>query len=138
MASGEGADCPRIEVTRIDASPNQCSVSEKLDLEMDFTTDREFEGHWDVSYIVDGMRKRYIVHLGKTTTETYKGGQNTMKFHASTIDVSDIKPSALSNAGMLCASLYEGSTGIADVKMVVNVHKDKDGEFIRTIYNPLE
>ena len=57
---------------------------------------------------------------------------------ADEIDTSGIKPSALSNAGILCASLHgQEDDGILDVKLVVNVEKDK-GEFIRTIFNPLE
>ena len=85
-------------------------------------------------------------------------------FHcqADRIDTSAIKPSALSNTGILRLSLHaeegegktdegDGKSGggegkdaegasdvVADVNLVVQVQKNAKGEFIRCIYNPME
>lgn len=53
------------------------------------------------------------------------------------VDVSRIKPSNLSNAGLLIATLISEGREIIDIKMVVQVSQDGES-FIRVIYNPLE
>ena len=102
MASSTSSSLPQIEVTDINVSPNQCKVSEYLEyvpclmyvdpdvahegvsrcsLRIEFSSDTEFQGYWDVSYIVDGMNKRYHVNLGTTPKQTYSKGANAMNFH---------------------------------------------------------
>ena len=58
-------------------------------------------------------------------------------FQVDHIDVSTIKPSNLSNAGLLIATLKSEGREIIDIKMVVQVSQD-GGNFTRKIYNPLE
>ncbi len=53
------------------------------------------------------------------------------------IDVSSIKPSKLTNTGLLIASLSSDGREVVDVNMVVQVTRDGD-EFTRVIYSPLE
>ena len=67
-----------------------------------------------------------------------------MYFSVDNVDVSSIKKGHLTNSGLLSASLVCGGVGadedegvIFKLNLVVNVVLN-DGEYIRTIYNPLE
>ena len=53
------------------------------------------------------------------------------------IDVSGIKPSILTNAGLLIATLCSGGREVMDLNMVVQVQQT-GSDFVRLIYNPLE
>ncbi|GBG33501.1 Hypothetical Protein FCC1311_097242 [Hondaea fermentalgiana] len=96
------------------------------------------QASWEVKYLVDCVTKRNIIVLGRTPPTNYTG-TNTMEFRTDVVDVSHIKPSQLSNAGLLICSLRSGpdEAEIAEVKMVVQVNT-QDGEFIRCIYSPLD
>lgn len=136
-------DVPTIDVTRISVEPNNCTISERLDLELDFSTSDDItNGVWEVKYMVDSIRKRHIIVLGASKPRDYPSGEASFAFGVDSIDVSGIKPSALSNAGLLIASLSgESSSGdrveIIDVNLVVQVSKDGD-DFVRCVFNPLE
>jgi len=68
-----------------------------------------------------------------------------LHFAIERVDVSHIKPSHLSNAGLLVCSLTEngGADEVAEINMVVQVTPQmragsNQEEFIRCIYSPLE
>ena len=56
---------------------------------------------------------------------------------ASHIDVSGIKQSNLTNAGLLIATLVSQGEEVIDIKLVVQVTKNGD-DFVRIIFNPLD
>ena len=60
-----------------------------------------------------------------------------MFFSVPCIDVSDVQAGALTNAGLLVASLKAGGETVIDVNMVAIITKE-GGNLIRTIYSPLE
>ena len=60
-----------------------------------------------------------------------------MEIQVDAVDVSDIKPSHLTNAGLLTATLKSNGVHVIDINMVVQVNEVK-GEYIRTIFNPLD
>ena len=78
-----------------------------------------------------------LTALGRTEPQTYTAGDCRFSFSISEIDVSEVKPSALSNAGLLIATLHSGDRELLDLSMVVQV-QSQDGELYRVIYNPLQ
>ena len=60
-----------------------------------------------------------------------------MYSQAPQIDVSGIKPSNLTNAGLLIATLMSQGQEVIEVKLVVQVSKSGE-DFMRVIFNPLE
>jgi hypothetical protein len=54
------------------------------------------------------------------------------------IDVSSVQPSALTNTGLLIATLKVENKEIMDLKLVVSVLKNDGGELMRCIYSPLD
>lgn len=87
---------------------------------------------------MDCVTKRNIIVLGRTEPSNYMG-TSTMEFRVDTVDVSHIKPSQLSNAGLLICTLRTGpeQNEVAEIKMVVQVNT-QNGEFVRCIYNPMD
>ena len=94
------------------------------------------------------MRNRHIIHLGKTEVTNYKSSpkQNIMYFSVDSVNVSSIKKGHLTNSGLLSCSMFVPSHGggggeeeeIFKLNLVVNVVLNDEGEYVRTIYNPLE
>ena len=81
--------------------------------------------------------------LGSTKESELCSGQlSSFDFSVERVDVSHIKPSHLSNVGLLICTLLEEGREVADIKMVVQVTPQKQAGgkevFIRCIYNPLE
>lgn len=64
MAAAEAGEAgsseqPKVEVSRIAVSPNQCEIHRELSLEIDFTVDRPIANPvWVIKYIVDYTNKR--------------------------------------------------------------------------------
>ena len=75
--------------------------------------------------------------LGETAAQTYGVGRCQFQFSAAEIDVSKVRPSELSNAGLLIASLVCDGRELMDLNMVVQVQQ-QGGELFRMIYNPLD
>ncbi|EQC26498.1 hypothetical protein SDRG_15676 [Saprolegnia diclina VS20] len=130
---------PKVDVLRVDISPNPTHISDELNLEVDFAVSQTVrEGYWEVQYLVDSVLRRHIIKLGRTEATDYARGENHFQFTTPHIDVSDIKPSNLANCGLLSATFKsKDGDAIMDLKMVVQV--SKQGESMqRIIYNPLE
>ncbi|KDO32234.1 hypothetical protein SPRG_02712 [Saprolegnia parasitica CBS 223.65] len=130
---------PKVDVLRVDISPNPTHISDELNLEVDFSVSKTVrQGYWEVQYLVDSVLRRHIIKLGRTDATDYTRGENHFQFSVSHIDVSGIKPSNLANCGLLSATFKsEDGDDILDLKMVVQV--SKQGESMqRIIYNPLE
>ena len=140
-----------INVTAIQAEPNNCALQDELNLVITYESAENIRNAiWSVQYMVDSVHKRHIVKLG-TVEERVSAGINTFIFHVDKIDVSGVKPSRLANVGLLSATLStkEGNEVIT-INIVVQVTKDTlvEGKmsdegpgtptFIRTIFNPLE
>jgi hypothetical protein len=53
------------------------------------------------------------------------------------IDVSGITPGTLANTGLLMCTLMQGTTEIAAVNLIVQVHQEGD-QYMREIISPLE
>lgn len=67
----------------------------------------------------------------------YTAGNNHFQFSTPHIDVSHVKASALTNCGLLIATLKQDEEDIMQIKMVIQV--TKQGETLqRHIFNPLE
>uniref|UniRef100_A0A7S2V3U6 Uncharacterized protein n=1 Tax=Fibrocapsa japonica TaxID=94617 RepID=A0A7S2V3U6_9STRA len=131
-----------VVVNRIEVGPSACPVTDGLELEVDFDIDREAqEAQWEIKLIVDSSHTRHIIILGSTEPDDYAEGPNNFYFSVPSVNISGVKPGALTSAGLLVASL-KGTVGgdkvhIVDIKMVVQV-EEEDGQFIRNIFNPLE
>uniref|UniRef100_A0A7S2WJA3 Uncharacterized protein n=1 Tax=Rhizochromulina marina TaxID=1034831 RepID=A0A7S2WJA3_9STRA len=137
-AEAKAGHTPTVDVTRVEIAPNECPVCDPLTLEMDFLLSQGLpEAQWVVKFLVDSAQERHVVDLGATDVEDYRAGPNSFLFEVPTIDISGIRPGALANCGLLTASLVCGADTIIDVNMVVMV-TEEEGDFIRTIYSPLE
>lgn len=144
-----------IEVTDVSFSPNNCPVGDSLLLQIEFEALRPiFEASWRISFLVDTMDARHVVRcfcrstvpprsmqveLGETPTTDYHGQDCSFEFSVDHIAVEGIEPSILANCGLLIAALRTPDRGeLVKVQMVVQVSQDSNGEFIRTIFNPLQ
>ena len=140
--AGEEEEGDALEVRRIrffgndDGEPSL--VSDPLDFRVDFFALRRFEdAHWQVKYLVDSVRKKYCIVLGKTEGDDYDG-EGSFRFHVDGIDVSGIKSKHLTNAGLLvCTLIDRDGVDVADIKLVVQVTKC-GSSLERTIFNPFE
>ncbi|ETV68464.1 hypothetical protein H257_15623 [Aphanomyces astaci] len=132
------AQLPQVDILRVDVSPNPTHISDELNLEVDFTVNKDvLDGWWEVQYLVDSVLERHIIKLGKTDAQDYLQGENHFQFSVPQINVASIKPSNLANCGLLIASFKTRANDIMDLKMVVQVSKQGD-TLQRIIYNPLE
>mmetsp|Transcript_36829 Transcript_36829/g.80492 ORF Transcript_36829/g.80492 Transcript_36829/m.80492 type:complete len:139 (+) Transcript_36829:39-455(+) len=137
MADPEVTPLANVEVTEIEITPNECPIGNELFLAMSFTLDQPLAAaRWKIKYIVDSAAQRQILELGETETTDYGAGPQNMAFSVPSIDVAGIPKEVLANAGLFVASLLSGSEEVMDVNMVTQVGP-RDGELVRTIFNPL-
>lgn len=131
---------PQITLQSVLLTPNPAPLTEALSITLKFELLKSSVGQWRFQYLVDSIRKRHIIHLGQTDSREFKTGLNEVDFSVSKIDISGIKPSHLSNCGLLTATFFDSERDVVDVNMVVEVSKDPgvDGHFMRRIYNPLD
>ena len=100
-------------------------------------------GAWEYCYLVDSVRNRHVIKLGRLEEEDLERGENESFFEVDSIDVSGIKKGALTNAGLLSAALLSRRDNESEpvevfkLNFVVQV-REVGGEFVRTIFNPLE
>eukprot|EP00698_Gefionella_okellyi_P006008 TRINITY_DN15458_c0_g1_i1.p1 TRINITY_DN15458_c0_g1~~TRINITY_DN15458_c0_g1_i1.p1 ORF type:complete len:150 (-),score=28.29 TRINITY_DN15458_c0_g1_i1:35-430(-) len=129
---------PNINVSRLDAQPNNCPLTDPLTLEIDFSTDGLIQaGVWEISYIVDHTATRHLIEMGKSSPTVYTVGDHKFAFTVPSINVTGIKRSSLSNMGLLLAVLKDGDEEVIQISMVTQC-SEKSGQFFRTIFNPLE
>ena len=113
-------DVPRVDVLDIKIGPKSLSeISTPLTLDLKFELDRDVvAGYWVVKFLVDSSYNRIIKVLGETPVEDYPDGESEMHFEASSINVDGIKPSTLTNAGLLSAVFMANGVEVATVNMV--------------------
>lgn len=137
-SKGEGKEEDWIEVRAVHVSPNKCPVGDPLRLEVEFDALRPIDdGRWKVSFLVDTVDARHIVHLGETKPRDYVGRDCFFDFQVDEIEVADVEPSTLANCGLLVASLHVQDEEVVKIQMVVEVTRDSRGGLIRTLYTPL-
>lgn len=133
---------PAFRLERVDVTPEgACPLCAGFELELDYVVDGCVrEAWWEFKYVVDSTFHRHVVPLGRTPPEAQVQGRHDTFFAVDAIDVAGIQPGALTNCGLLVASLHDGATGgtVVDVNMVVLVNQTEDGSLMRTIYSPLE
>lgn len=55
---------PTVDVTAVDISPNPATLTDELNLEVDFHLDAPVtNGVWDIEYLVDSVTKRHIINI---------------------------------------------------------------------------
>lgn len=95
-----------------------------------------------------------MILLGQTDVTDYRTGSHHFRFSVDVgpclkgnllnlfkvdeVNVGGIKPSRLTNAGLLTATLKSGTDDVIDVNMVVQVASDRGGPLTRCIFNPLD
>ena len=154
-----------VRITRVDVDAGPSPLQSALDLAVDFFTDDDLQDAvWHLKYLVDSVYTRHIIRkcivcevyceclvslltrdislpcptaLASTEPQIFEAGDCQFSFSIPEIDVSEVKPSALSNAGLLIATLQSGDCELLDLSMVVQV-QPQDGELYRVIYNPLQ
>mmetsp|Transcript_25569 Transcript_25569/g.35288 ORF Transcript_25569/g.35288 Transcript_25569/m.35288 type:complete len:134 (-) Transcript_25569:307-708(-) len=131
---------PTIDLKSLDVSPNNCALSDPINLEMEFTSSEYIaSGYWEIKYMVDMAAKRQIIELGKSDKMDYVEGDNKFSFHLEGINFDGVKKSLLTNVGLFLACLMnEGGEEIIQVSMVTQVMKQADGQLTRMIMSPIE
>jgi hypothetical protein len=133
---------PEISISSLSIFPDEpAPFSSALDLTITFTLTTPLNGaHWEITYLVDSMRNRHIINMGKTNVEDYDAGtEHEMFFTVDEINIdSSIKAGDLTNSGLLSATLKtKKEEDVSSINMVVMVSKNDDGVLERVIYNPL-
>jgi hypothetical protein len=105
----------------------------------------DIEAHvWRISYMIDTVMKRQILHLISTDPESYTGGsEHEIKIKTPSINVEGVKRKHLMNVGLL---MLEGGRmndegeleKEVSVNMIVNVTPDKDGGLTKLVINPMD
>jgi len=85
---------------------------------------------------LDGGFANRVPVLGETPKQTY-ASSSLVCFESEPVNVSHIKPSHLTNAGLLICTLFRSGEEITEIKLVVQVNLE-EGQLTRTIYNPLD
>ena len=134
---------PTVNVTSIEIDEHGTLVTDGLDFSVDFALSKPLlGGRWEMSFIVDSMHGRHAVPLSPSAggeSQDFGEGSNAAMLTIDSVDVSGVKPGALSNAGLLVAKLVnEGGGGVVTINSVVMVREEGEGEFVRDIFNPLE
>jgi len=131
-----------LKEVRFNDGSDLCPVGDALDFEVDFIPARLLKGvSWEVKYLVDCVTKRNIIILGRSPKMEYSRERSTFHFRVDAVDVSHIKPSQLSNAGLLiCTLKASDGSDLTEVKMVVQVSTQSNRntgkpEHVRCIYN---
>jgi hypothetical protein len=75
---------PRVQIERVDISPNPAALIDELNLEVDFEVDKDVEnGVWEIQYLVDSVLRRHIIKLGSVEPQDYPKGSNHFQFSVS-------------------------------------------------------
>lgn len=62
MSATAESRLPVIDVTHVEVEPNNCNVSDELNLFVEFSSDSDIgEAYWEIKYTVDSVRKRHII-----------------------------------------------------------------------------
>eukprot|EP01006_Ploeotia_vitrea_P027229 TRINITY_DN60081_c0_g1_i1.p1 TRINITY_DN60081_c0_g1~~TRINITY_DN60081_c0_g1_i1.p1 ORF type:complete len:132 (+),score=22.98 TRINITY_DN60081_c0_g1_i1:105-500(+) len=128
-----------VTVTKIDVSPNNCPISEKLDLTVTFKVDKPVQqGVWQLKYEVDYTFKRHILDVANAEAKDYAAGEHTVSLSVPSLDVSGVKRKTLLNMGLMRLVFLSGGEHISDVNMVVQVTEGPEDALLRNIMSPLE
>lgn len=111
---------PQVNVTEITFRPNRVvEVSSALSLDIKFELDRDVvAAFWKIQLLVDSAHSRIIQILGQTEIQDYTDGESDMHFEVDRIDISNIPPSTLTNAGLLMATFIVDDEEVATVNLV--------------------
>jgi hypothetical protein len=134
-----------IRVDAIRVGPSMCSISEPLEISLSYTLAEGVKGaQWNIAYLVDSVRKRHLVQLGRGELSDLPAGiPLSLSFRTGVIEVSHLKPSQLCNAGLLILTLHGRTAAdsedaeLGSVQLVVQAMASA-GTFIRSILNPWE
>lgn len=134
------APLPVVNVTAIDIVEHGSLVSDGFDFEIEYDLEGEgiTEGHWRMSFIVDSMHGRHQIPLVSSEPCPHPAGPNSALVEVPEVDVSSVKPGALTNAGLLVAALVAGGGEELVVVNSVVMVREEGGAFVREIFNPLE
>jgi len=134
-------DVARIDVVSVDfgkGGGDECPVGAPLEVTIVFELDRDvIAGYWEFKFLVDSCAARIVKVLGETAVEDFPEGESDVCFRCTSIDLSDIAPSALTNSGLLIAAFMADGKEVAAVNCVVNVFKGPGGDIVREVLNPL-
>jgi hypothetical protein len=135
--------CDSVEIftlNSVNISPNKCPIDSPLALDLAFTLAQSLSSaHWEFRYTVDYASKRHIIELGKSEAVQYNQGSNHYEFKVDKIDVAGVKGSVLLNVGLLSCELYDNNNNqlVVQIKIVTQVNKNKEGQLIRLMFDPL-
>ncbi|GMI47041.1 hypothetical protein TrCOL_g157 [Triparma columacea] len=126
------------KLTALEIDGGAGPLSSPFELELDFILTRpSADLSFSLSYLVDGMLKRHVVPLLTTDPTPYSEGANSLLLSVSSVDVSNVEPGRLANAGLLSIDVLEGGEEVCTINCVVMV-REVGGEFEREIYSPFE
>jgi hypothetical protein len=117
---GDKSHFPQVNILEIDIRPNKVvEVSSALSLRIKFELSRDVvAAYWSIRFLVDSAHHRIIQMLGQTDIEDYPDGESEMVFKIDSINIDNIPPSTLTNAGLLMAVLMVEDEEVAAVNMV--------------------
>merc|ERR1712205_232890 len=127
----------KVNVTKIEISPNECEISSELKLGIEFSLDTPLSNAvWAIKYIVDYTNKRKELVMGRIEMGALAvGEQHKLTFEVPKVDVSGILDTLLLNVGLLLAVLTDGAEEVLQISCVTQVTKAQSGELVRNIFN---
>jgi allophanate hydrolase subunit 2 len=111
---------PQVNILEVDIRPNKVvEVTAGLSLKIKFELSKDaVAAFWSIRFLVDSAHNRIIQMLGQTEIEDYPDGESEMEFKIDSINIDNIPPSTLTNAGLLMAVLMVEDEEVATVNMV--------------------
>jgi len=130
---------PEIQVSKIEIEPNCCELNAEVKLTIHFETPVDLnDAYFDLKYIVDVAAKRHIIELGESKHEKYTAGKHVFVMETPKFDLGKLEKHVLKNVGLLACTLKNDGKDVVEIKLMTQVSKNKDGQLIRTVFNPLE
>ena len=130
-----------VKVLALDASPNQCRLSDPLTLTMQYYLAYPVEGAiWELVFEADFTNKRKAVVLYQSPPEQLTPGQLVFQHSMPYVNVEGIKEKYLLQMGVLKLTLHSSmERDLVSVNTLVQVTKDPTtGDLIRTLIPPEE
>lgn len=122
-------------INSLSIDPEVSVISSPVTISMEFSSPRFLPNStWKVFYQVDTIRKRKQFEILSLPPQDFAAGSNLLTISIPSIEVEN---ATTITAGVLLLTLSSASEELLGINMIVQVMQ-KEGEYFKTIFSPLE